>query len=333
MLRAIAADIALPQTREAQHDKSHGKALQPADAPRTAAQTHALLRAHAGFDINQLVSEYRALRASVLRQWMDHLGEAKPDPDEIIRFNEAIDQAVAESVAAFSASAEQARNLLLGMLGHDMRSPLQTIQVTAGYLTTLGGDERISAAASRLICSGARMQALLDDLVDFNRTQLGLGIRVHPKPVDLAADVASEIEQLRAGHPDRTIELSTRGDAHGDWDAMRLRQCLSNLVLNALRHGDGDGTVRVRLDGSADQVTLEVENQGPVLDPVQLLQLFEPLASASRPDCREDGHSLGLGLYICREVARAHGGDIVASSDAAATRFVVTLPRRAPASP
>lgn len=259
MLRAIAADIARPQSRQAQSDKSKGLASPAPDLPNTAAQTHALLRAQSGFDIVQLVSEYRALRASVLRQWLDHLGDAQADPDEVIRFNEAIDQAVAESVAAFSNSAEQARNLLLGMLGHDMRSPLQTIQMTAGYLSTLGGD------------------------------------------------------------------------GHGEWDAMRLRQSLANLVVNALRHGDADGTVRVHLDGAADHVRLEVENQGPVLDPVQLLQLFEPLARASRPEWREDSHSLGLGLHICREVARAHGGDIVASSDAAATRFTLRLPRQAPA--
>jgi signal transduction histidine kinase len=103
---------------------------------------HALLRARSGFDINQMVAEYRALRASVLRLWMD---EGAPDShhlDDMVRFNEAIDQAVAESVDFFSMQVDLARNLFLGMLGHDMRSPLQTIQITASYLAALNAGEK-----------------------------------------------------------------------------------------------------------------------------------------------------------------------------------------------
>jgi signal transduction histidine kinase len=148
------------------------------DATETAAQTHALLRARAGFNIIQLAAEYRALRASMLRLWMDDCAPETPDLDDVIRFNEAIDQALAESVGFFSSQVEQNRNLLPGMLGHDMRSPLQAIQVTASYLEALNAGERVSEAAARLIRSGARMQASLDDLTDFNRTRLGLGINV-----------------------------------------------------------------------------------------------------------------------------------------------------------
>jgi hypothetical protein len=106
------------------------------DATETAAQTHALLRARAGFDINQIAAEYHALRASVLRLWMDDGQPEAPHMDDVIRFNEAIDQALAESVALFPCAG---RNLLLGMLGHDMRNPFQAIQVTASYLESLTG--------------------------------------------------------------------------------------------------------------------------------------------------------------------------------------------------
>ncbi|CAD6558250.1 hypothetical protein LMG28727_06580 [Paraburkholderia kirstenboschensis] len=131
------------------------------------------LRARTGFNINQLIAEYRALRVSVLRLWID---DCEPDLtylDDVVRFDEAMDQALAESVCFFSAQVEQSRNLLLGMLGHDMRSPLQAIQITASHLAALNADEKVSDAAARLIRSGARMQALLDDLSDFNWTQLG----------------------------------------------------------------------------------------------------------------------------------------------------------------
>jgi hypothetical protein len=128
-----------------------------ADAAETAAQTHALLRARGGFNINQMAAEYRALRASVLQLWIDDCQLEAPNLDDLIRFNEAIDQAIAESVGFFSTYVEQARNLLLGMLGHDMRSPVQTIQTTAEYLAALNAGEKVSLAASRLIRSGARM--------------------------------------------------------------------------------------------------------------------------------------------------------------------------------
>ena len=109
--------------------------------------------------------------------------------EDVIRFNEAIDQALAESIGFFSEQVDQARNLLLGMLGHDMRNPLNTIQMTASYLAALNAGAEVSEAASRLIRSGASMKALLDDLVDFNRTKLGLGINIALANVDLAISV------------------------------------------------------------------------------------------------------------------------------------------------
>ena len=247
ILEAVAKDLTTPQTREEQSEKSKGRAPQAAGAPETAAQTHAVLRARSGFDIKQLVAEYRALRASILRLWMDDAPLDKTGVDDIIRFNEAIDQAVAESVSHFQTQVEQARNLLLGMLGHDMRSPLNTIVATAGYLAALNAGEEVSVAAARLIRSGASMQALLDDLVDFNRTKLGLGVNIVSSDVDLAAIVTDELDQLRAAHPDRQIELAATGDNRGRWDGARLQQLLRNLVSNAIAYGAPGAPVRVSL--------------------------------------------------------------------------------------
>ena len=187
ILEAVAKDLSTPQTKEAQAEKSKGRAPKLTGAPETAAQTHAVLRARSGFDINQLAAEYRALRASVLRLWMDACEPDEISLDDVVRFNEAIDQAIAESIGFFSAQVDQARNLLLGMLGHDMRSPLNTILMTAQYLAALNAGANVSEAASRLIRSGASMKALLDDLIDFNRTTLGLGIKIDLADVDLAA--------------------------------------------------------------------------------------------------------------------------------------------------
>ncbi len=323
----MAEDLATPQTRQEQADKSRGRCPGAAGAPETAAQTHAVLRARGGFDINQLVAEYRALRASVLRLWID-AGPLDPTGvQDIVRFNEAIDQAVAESVSHFHAEVERTRNLLLGMLGHDMRSPLQTIQVTASCLAALNAGGQVSAAADRLIRSGAAMQALLDDLVDFNRTKLGLGVKVVPADIDLAAVAADAVEQLRGAHPDRRIELVVTGDVRGRWDGPRLQQVLRNLVSNAVRYGSRDTPVRVALRGGEADVCLEVTNSGPAIDPAAMGHLFDPLTRGPAPSDSDDVRSgLGLGLFIVREIALAHGGEVAVRSDRDETTFSVRLP-------
>jgi signal transduction histidine kinase len=328
ILQAVAKDLSAPQTGDAQREKSMGRPPQSADAPETAAQTHALLRARHGFNISQMVGEYRALRASVMRLWIEACSPALPDSDDMIRFNEAIDQAVAESVSFFDAQVEQARNLLLGMLGHDMRSPLQTIQTTASYLVALNAGEQVSDAAARLIRSGARMNSLLDDLCDFNRTKLGLGINIAPEDVDLAHVFGDAVDQLRAAHPSRRIEFSTNGNMRGSWDGLRLQQLLSNLVTNAISYGAADAPVRVAVTGHDAEVRLAVLNSGPAIDAQTLGQIFDPLKRGAAQQDR-NAAGLGLGLYIASEIAKAHQGSIDARSDAAETVFEVRLPRRA----
>ena len=329
ILQAIAKDISTPQTEQAQAEKSKSKAPKLTGAPETAAQAHAVLRARSGFEINQVTAEYRALRASVLRLWMN---ASQPDDttlDEMIRFNEAIDQAIVESIGFFSGQVDQARNLLLGMLGHDMRSPLNTILMTAQYLAALNAGRDVSEAASRLIRSGASMTALLDDLIDFNRTKLGLGIKIKLTDVDLASLFVDELEQLRGAHPERQIELDVKGDTRGLLDGARLQQLLRNLVLNAIKYGAPDTPVRIVLTGGKSEVSIEVKNRGPAIEPAVLNQMFDPLKRGLLQRDRDNTETgLGLGLYIVREVAHAHGGEVTARSDNAETVFAVSLPRR-----
>ena len=331
ILEAIAADLSTPQTLEAQEAKSKGLAPTVPGAPETAAQTHALLRAQSGFNINQLAAEYRALRASVLRLWMHVCPPDELQLDDVIRFNEAIDQALIESINFFTQRVDQARDLLLGMLGHDMRSPLQTIHMTATYLAALNAGADISDAAERLIHSGSRMKALLDDLVDFNRTRLGLGIKIVPEPIDLASLFSRELEELRAAHPERRIDLDVTGDVQGLWDGPRLEQVLGNLVENAIKYGAQDTPIRILIRGEDNEVRFEVRNSGAPIGHAKLEQLFDPLKRGFDDDnaqtVRDHGDSLGLGLYIVREIALAHRGKIEARSDDTETAFVVSLPR------
>ena len=335
ILDAVVKDITAAQTREAQAEKSKGRAPRTLGSPATAAQTHAVLRAQSGFDINQLVAEYRALRASVLRLWIDASPLGEGSGQEIIRFNEAIDQAIAESVGDFHAQVEQSRNLFLGMLGHDMRTPLNAIVATASLLTALNAGEKVSTAAARLIRSGASMRVLLDDLVDFNRTHLGLGIKVVRTDIDLAEELGGEVEQLRSAYPDRRIDFAVTGDAVGYCDGGRLKQVLRNLVANAVVHGSPDTAIRVALVGEEAEIRLKVINQGPTIDPLFQTQLFDPLKRGLvQPSSREyDG--LGLGLFIVRELVRAHGGRVEVRSDSTEgeTTFTVILPRQKSGAP
>jgi signal transduction histidine kinase len=328
ILEAIAKDIETYQSRWAQAEKSKGRAFVAAGAPETAAQTHAVLRAQSGFDINQLVAEYRALRASVLRLWMDASSMDDVGVEEVIRFNEAIDQAIAESVGHFHAHVERQRNLFLGMLGHDMRSPLSAIVTTASFLSALNAGALVTEAAEILVNSGHSMQTLLDDLIDFNRTSLGLGLKVLPTDTDLAVVIADELKQLRAANPDRQIDFEASGEFFGRWDGRRMQQLLRNLVSNAIQHGSPGLPVRVALRADQGGVCLEVTNSGPAIDEATRSEMFDPLRrGAKEEESPRMAENLGLGLFIVREIAQGHGGDVDVRSEGDKTTFTVRLPR------
>jgi signal transduction histidine kinase len=327
ILQAIAADLKTAQTPQQQRDKSHGLA-QPLNAYETAAQTHAVLRARSGFDIKQLAAEYRALRTSVLTLWFERSpSRAVTDFDDVIRFNEAIDQALAESVDFFSFKVDQSRNLMLGMLGHDLRSPLQAIQLTAKLLAALNAGEKVSRAADRLITSGARMQQLVDDLLDFNRLQLGLRMRITTAASELEAIARQEIQELRAAYPQREVELQCQGETLGAWDVKRVQQLLSNLVVNALTHGTPDTAVKVMLTSDPKEVRIKVTNHGLVIDPVLLSEILRPLQRGALEAELAANDGLGLGLFIASEVAKGHGGRIEVASSGTETVFTAVLPR------
>lgn len=325
ILDAIAKDLRSRQSREAQHEKAQGRAPIPDDAPETAAEIHAVLRARSGFDINQLVAEYRALRASVLRLWLDYIEPSVDMINDMRRFNEAVDQAIAESVTHFHTEVETARNLLLGMLGHDMRSPLATVQTTASFLRLLNAGPQVTSAADRLTRGAQSLKALLDDLIDFSRTRLGLGIRVVPAPCDLAAAVTDELEQLRGAHPDREIILSIDGDVAGQFDGPRLQQLLRNLVSNALLYGTPAQPVTVRVHGNDTNVHLIVSNVGKIIDAQTGDEMFVALKRGT-----EQGDGLGLGLFIVSAITEAHAGEVTFHSVAGDTSFDVRLPRSQP---
>jgi signal transduction histidine kinase len=327
ILLAVAKDLRTLQTRPEQSAKSKGHAPLLPYAAETAAQTHAVLRATEGFTIRQLVAEYRALRASVLRLWAD-AGAYGPDVlEDASRFNEAIDQAIAESVDYFTSEVDRWRALFLGVLGHELRNPLNSLLLTSRLIHGLTNGTPVSRHTDRLMRSGERMRQLLDDLLDFNRTELHIGLRVSSKPIDLAPVCREEIELLRTALPTSTIEFETVGATQGNWDASRIRQVLSNLVTNAAKYGDPSGLICARLQGDLVQVQLAVENTGPSIATELMKSLFEPLRRNPEANDRGERESLGLGLFIVRQIALAHGGSVTGESMSGRTSFTVTLPK------
>jgi hypothetical protein len=327
ILHAIAQDLRVVQSPAEQLAKSWGQAVQPLSVEHTAAQAHAVLRAASGFTMQQVVAEYRALRASVLGLWM---GMHPPGPgaiEDIGRFNEAVDQAVAESVDFFEHETQRRNSVFLGVLVHDLRGPLDAILLTSQTLSRLSDGTPASGPVARLIRSGERMKALLDGLLDYSRTSLDLGLPISPAPCDLAMVCREEIELQRAALPDCRIEYATDGETRGIWDASRIRQIVANLVTNAVRYGAAGGPVAVKLSGGDAEVRLSVENRGPAIPQETIPFLFEPLRRAAHGHAKAECTSMGLGLFIVQQVALAHGGTVTVDSADGRTVFTAVLPR------
>jgi signal transduction histidine kinase len=204
--------------------------------------------------------------------------------------------------------------------------------MSASLLHTRGGLEGWQArAVERLRSSAGRMGRIIADLLSYTRTRLGHGIPVSPRPASLEPLVRKVVDELAAVNPARAIEVEASGDLSGTWDPDRLEQVVSNLVSNAVDHGDPALPVRVVLRGEAEQVVLAVSNGGPGIPPEVLAHLFEPFARGPEATSRK-GSGLGLGLYIAREIVRAHGGEVSAIGGPDTT-VTVRLPRIAPAPP
>ncbi len=209
--------------------------------------------------------------------------------------------------------------LLFGVLGHDLRTPLSAIVTSAEVLRLRSqGDETLQRVASTIQSASARMTRLIAQLLDFGAARLG-NLPIDPRPTALGPLCEAAIGELQ----DRgTFEVHESGDVSGTWDPDRLLQVLSNLLGNAVQHGDGASPVRVRLCGSEpDSVIIEVANVGS-LPPDTAATLFTPFAQSSAST-----RGTGLGLYIVDHVVKAHGGHVSGRSVDDQTIFTVRVPR------
>ena len=332
ILIAIAKDLRQPQTEDERHTKSQG--LARTDSSETSAATHGVLRHLVGFDLVQLTAEYRAVRATVLRLWT-HVPKVIDEQvlEDIVRFNEAVDQALAESIASYSERVAHSRDTFLAVLGHDLRSPLAAVTSALVVL----GDQRVQEqqrgrALQIAQRSAESMRQMIIDLLEYTRTRLGRGIEIVAEEGDFAGLCRDVVEEVQAAHSNRAFNVNLPRDLDAHFDAARMRQVITNLLSNAVQYGDPTSPIAISARKDASETTLAVMNRGTSIPADALQVIFDPLVQIPLNDSDKAGRaktSLGLGLYIVREIVSAHGGTVsVSSTDADGTVFTLHLPHR-----
>jgi signal transduction histidine kinase len=320
MLTAVVEDIATAQTPEEQSRKSKGEGC--ARTMEASGRLHADHRIQHGFTFRAVIAEFRALRATVLRLYEE---SGASDLTEVRRFNEAVDEALTESMEQFAEKTDLFRDQFIGVLGHDLRGPLGAI-ITGAALLAVPEDnpQRRGRVVSRMMRSAHRMERMIGDLLDLTRARLGGTISLRRGQADLQKLCEDVVLEIRTAHPEVVLDMTTRGNLVGNWDADRLTQVVWNLVGNAIQHGDRT-PVTLTVEQEGDEVTLAVHNGGAPIPPSVMPSIFEPL---TRGGSESGGHSIGLGLFIARTIVSGHGGEIsVKSSSEHGTTFTARLPK------
>jgi signal transduction histidine kinase len=332
MLCVIARDLETPETPREQVDKAEGKAdAVEGGPPSTAAQEHGASRAVSGFTIGQILSELRAMRASVIRLWTKQNPQCPAtELEDMIRFNEAIDQAIAESITQYSEEIGQTKDRFLAILGHDLRNPLGAIITSAQFMRESHElAEPHNTLVTRIERSARRMNEMVGDLLDYTRTTFGGDIPITRAEMDVAKMIQDVVSEVRARYPTSVVRVETRGELHGQWDCARLTQALTNLVTNAVQHGAAESPIKVEAQGTSDEVVISVQNKGPVISAGDVGQMFKAGQQGETANANADEH-LGLGLFIVDRIVAAHRGTIdVRSTSEEGTTFTVHLPRAA----
>ena len=332
MLQVICVDLDTYQGVQAGIDKSKGRA--PESSADTAAESHAEDRLRSGFSVEELMAEYRALRASVLRLWQDCVKQADgTDLQDMLRFNEAIDQSLTESIARYSSMLRDSQSVFLAILGHDIRNPLGAISMGSQLILqdqTL--PEQHLKVAQQVLKSTERVNDIVSDLLDFSASHLGGGIPVTMSDFELSVECESVVQEMKMFHPECDVRLDIASPINVHWDRPRICQALSNLLANAVQHGAKGCPIWIKISVEGDHVLWVVRNEGELITPAKLRTMFDPAKSFAIKSASERSASqsdnLGLGLYITHEIVRAHNGAIwVSSTEGEGTTLSVNIPK------
>ncbi|MFL5272815.1 MAG: response regulator [Anaeromyxobacteraceae bacterium] len=218
---------------------------------------------------------------------------------------------------------------LVAIVSHDLRTPLTAITATSqGALRDRALGDKQRRAFERISTSAGRMARLINDILDYSRSRLGKGLPTNPQAVDLDEICREIVAEVEASHPSRVVRYQHEGDGRGEWDRDRIQQLLTNLLTNALRHGDPEAPVSLAWRAADGEKVIVVHNEGTPIEQAMLGQVFEPFRRGRRTGGQ--GGGVGLGLYIVQQIVLAHGGSIaVRTGDGEGTTFTVTLPDRA----
>jgi len=241
------------------------------------------------------------------------------------RTRAALDQSRQELKSALGAVTERMEfeRRLMGVVSHDLRGPLQSLQMATTLLKDESGlSEMGSRSVHTIARSTERMNHIITQLLDLTRVQQSGRFPTRRARLDLCALSTDHIEELRRRHPSRTIELTCELGYFGYFDETAIVQLLDNLVNNAVTHGWPDGRISVLIATDATQAEVRVSNLGDPIPPDTCEALFEPFCRANE----RNRHGVGLGLYIARQIALAHGGDLVLEQDGNTITFAATLP-------
>lgn len=329
MLERIVESMETAETDAQQEKKSKGnKIMQIGESE--AANQHGEQRADVGFDLMELSSEFRALRASVLRLWEANSKEKKLETDfqEMIRFNEAIDELWMISLKRFDHKVEESKNWFMGILGHDLRNPLTAISGVQQILKLSANlSDKEKSLIRRSDSSVKRMTELINNLLELTNLRLGSGMSINKTPVDLSKQTEKIVQEIELSYPQAKINIETPGPVEGDWDVMRLDQLMTNLITNALRYGIPEIPVTVSIVAKGNNAFFKVHNEGPPVPEKIREMIASGIITKTKGDpARKD--SYGLGLYIVKAIVDGHKGKIeVESNEKAGTTFTITLPR------
>ncbi|MBZ9730046.1 sensor histidine kinase [Salegentibacter sp. JZCK2] len=329
MLDSIVANMEASQTDAQQEEKSKGNKVIPSGESKAANQ-HGLQRADVGFDIMELSSEFRALRASILRLWEanNKAENLETDFQDMIRFNESIDELWMISIKRFQHQVDESKNWFMGILGHDLRNPLAAISGVQSILKLSKNlSEKEKSLLGRSGSSVKRMTELINNLLELTNLRLGNGMTINTSPVDLSKQSEKIVQELQLGYPEAEIILESPGPVQGDWDIIRLDQLMTNLITNALRHGKPGGPVTVSISAKGNKAFFKVHNQGPLL-PESIKEMISKGKFTKTNGDPNKKDSYGLGLYIIKQIVDGHKGEIeVKSNKKSGTTFIIILPR------
>jgi signal transduction histidine kinase len=246
-----------------------------------------------------------------------------------IRAHELADDAAAARERAEESQRElhavaEFREMFIGVLGHDLRTPLASIVISAGALLQRGHlDDRDADAVARIIRNSQRMTRMISQLLDLTRARLGEGLPIERKPTDLREVFQNVVEQFEVA-----IQPEIEGDVTGHWDPDRLGQVLSNLMRNAIEYATPGTAVIVKARADGAGIVVDVSNRGDAIPADVLPVIFEPFRRERQREKSATGN-LGLGLYIAHQIVLSHGGTLDARSAAGTTTFEMRLPRNA----